>query len=173
MVSEKQEWRVAPKLLVRTLPEGERGWSAGRQVSRRRRCSGIEDAIWKIKGERTIIQWEKKLRTRLTTIIISLWLWRSQPPPQKNTPRIFYRATTKRLWIFVVGVFPFICSSRPEPVTFRVPPLTLTLISAAAAAVCESEESCIISTKDCGDKRFLSVRQLLSTGIISTALCDI
>lgn len=127
------------------------------------------------RGERIIIQWEKKLRTRLTTIIISLWLWRSQPPPQKNTPRIFYRATTKRLWIFVVGVFPFICSSRPEPVTFRVPPLTLTLISAAAAAaaVCESEESCIISTKDCGDKRFLSVRQLLSTGIISTALCDI
>lgn len=30
------------------VPEGERGWSAGRQVSRRQRCRGIEDAIWKI-----------------------------------------------------------------------------------------------------------------------------
>lgn len=36
---------------------------------------------------------------------------------------------------FVVGVLPFICSSRPQPVTFRVLPLTLTLISAAARCV--------------------------------------
>lgn len=83
----------------------------------------------------------------------------------------------RRLGIFSGGGIPFYMRVPLEPVTFRVLPLTLTLIS-APAEVYESEESYIICYKRLWWQKIPPVPwqfQRLSTGPRDylTALCDI